>query len=379
MARKFILSGKKVTVICCRNDRSSSGLIGSFKRKIRRGMVDGIEVIEMDFFYSNHMALPQRLWVFFKFSLYCSFIVLREDYDILVASSPPLTNSIPALAARWLRGKRMVFEVRDPWSDNILEMNIIKNRLLLPALRLLEWLSYRSAEKVIALSPGVENIMIRSGVDRKKIALIPNGCDFRLVDCNQTCWRPNNIPSDAFLAVFAGAHGMANGLDAVLDAACVLQDSNNKNIWILLVGDGLMKPNLMKRAQRERLNNVIFIDPIDKVKLISLLRASNVGLQILLDTPVFHFGSSPNKFFDYLSCGLPVLNNYPGWIAELIKKNNCGCVVSSRDPVAFADALINMAANPEKLKQMGENARQLAQSAFSRDKLAERFIAHCCG
>ena len=97
-------------------------------------------------------------------------------------------------------------------------------------------------------------------------------------------------------------------------------------------------------------------------------------MQVLANVPAFYYGTSPNKFFDYISAGLPVLNNYPGWLAEMIIENNCGFVVSPDDPVAFADALENAADGREQLRGMGKHARKLAESKFSRAKLANKWV-----
>jgi len=97
-------------------------------------------------------------------------------------------------------------------------------------------------------------------------------------------------------------------------------------------------------------------------------------MQILKNVPAFYRGTSPNKFFDYLSCGLPVLNNYPGWLAEYIQENNCGIVVPPDDPVAFADTVVRMMTMRDELKKMGHNARQLAEQTFSRNFLGEKFV-----
>jgi glycosyltransferase involved in cell wall biosynthesis len=98
-------------------------------------------------------------------------------------------------------------------------------------------------------------------------------------------------------------------------------------------------------------------------------------MMILDNVPAFYYGTSPNKFFDYISSGLPILNNYPGWLDGLITENNCGIAVPPEDPNAFADALILLADNPALRKSMGENSRRLAESEFSRDLLADRLVS----
>ena len=175
------------------------------------------------------------------------------------------------------------------------------------------------------------------------------------------------------LAIFTGAHGIANGLDAVLDAARVLKQRKRNDIKLLLIGDGGKKPALMKRAADEGLDNVIFAKPVSKSELSRLMASADVGMQILLDVPAFYYGTSPNKFFDYLSAGLPVLNNYPGWLAELITQERCGYVVPPRDPESFADALERAADNRAELEEMRAGSRRLA-AKFDRNVLFKDFV-----
>jgi len=167
---------------------------------------------------------------------------------------------------------------------------------------------------------------------------------------------------------------MANGLDAVLDAALVLKKRGNTRIRLVFIGDGKLKPELVARADREGLDNCLFLAPVNKRKLTAYLRGADAGLMILANVPAFYYGTSPNKFFDYIAIGLPVINNYPGWLAEMITRSECGIAVEPDNPEAFADALEKMAANPSLVNEMGLRARELAVSEFDREKLGDRFV-----
>jgi glycosyltransferase involved in cell wall biosynthesis len=239
----------------------------------------------------------------------------------------------------------------------------------------LEWCSYHAADLCISLAPGIGDGIAARGIARERIELIPNGCDVNVFGAREaTGWRPAAVRADDLLAVFAGAHGEANGLDAVLDAAAVLQRRARTDIKLLLIGEGKQKDRLVRRARAEGLPNVVFHEPVDKVKLTGLFSAADVGMQILANVPAFYYGTSPNKFFDYLAAGLPVLNNYPGWVAELITEHDAGIAVPPEDPEAFADALEAFAADPDRRRQMGRHARRLAEQKFNRDLQAERFV-----
>ncbi|MBL4902443.1 MAG: glycosyltransferase family 4 protein [Desulfocapsa sp.] len=375
MAKHLVERGHQVTMVCGSYGGGKSGLNNTFVRGVRRGQIDGIDLIELELPYSNHDGFIKRSAIFIKFAVKSTFIVLREPCDLIFTTSTPLTAGIPGIVAKYIRNKPFVFEVRDLWPELPRAMGVIRNPVALGLMDLLERVSYRAANGCIGLSPGiVEGIRKKSNAE-KAISMIPNGSDLELFDPgNSEEWRPEEVRSDDFMAVFTGAHGIANGLDSVLDAACVLRQRKNDSIKFVFIGDGKLKQTLKKRAQREELRNCLFLDPVPKQKLAKLLQGADAGLMILADIPAFYYGTSPNKFFDYIAAGLPVVNNYPGWLAEIIEKNKCGVVVEPGNAEKFADILENLAANKNDLLTMGRNARMLAVKEFSRKKLARSFV-----
>ncbi|MDH5216594.1 MAG: glycosyltransferase family 4 protein [Gammaproteobacteria bacterium] len=373
-SRHLISKGHQVLMVCGSYKNGHTGLTGSFENGARRGLVDGIDVIEFNLAYSNSNGLLKRAILFLKFAYRSVRVVFSEKYDLVFATSTPLTAGIPGIFARWVKRKPFVFEVRDLWPELPREMGVIKNPVVLTAMSVLEWCSYHSATRCIGLSPGIVKGIQRRGIPFKKISMIPNGCDINLYrQADKTVWRPKAITGSDFLAVFTGAHGVANGLDAIIDAASVLKKKKRMNIKILLIGDGKLKENLVARVEKESLDNVIFHDPVAKEKLIGLMNSADVGLMVLANVPAFYYGTSPNKFFDYLAAGIPILNNYPGWLADLIKENECGLVVKPGDAEDFANALERLADAPDIAKQMGENGLRLAKYQFNRSDLAEEF------
>lgn len=374
MARRLVERGHAVTMVCGSYGNGKSGLDGPFRKGLRRGRVDEIDVAEFDLSYSNWDPFLKRSWTFLRFAMGSTRLALSEDYDVLCATTTPLTVGIPALAARFLRGKRYVFEVRDLWPELPKAMGVITNPVTLTALSVLERLSYRGAAKCIALAPGIAEGIAAHAVPAEKIVSIPNGCDVAHFAAADTPWRPPVVADDALLAVYTGTHGLANGLDAVLDGAAELRRQRRDDIRIALVGDGKCKPALQARARDEKLENVLFLDPVNKQRLASLLAGADIGLQVLADVPAFYFGTSPNKFFDYIAAGLPVLNNYPGWLSEMIVEEGCGLAVPPHDASAFADALQRAADDRSALARMGVAARSLAKRRFDRDQLAEEWV-----
>lgn len=374
MALRLIHHGHDVTMVCGSIGGGNTGLDGPFRRGIRRGVVDGIDVIELNLPYANSQGFITRTLIFLKFALRSTLLALREPCDVVFATTTPLTAGIPGIAARWLRRKPFVFEVRDLWPELPRAMGVITNPVVLWLMSVLEWVSYRSATRLIGLAPGIVEGIAARGVDRSKIAFVPNGCDLGIFAGAANPWRPQGVAPEDLMAVFAGTHGMANGLDAALDAAGELRKRSRSDIKLVLIGNGAFKERLQARAEAEGLENVVFHEPINKSELAGLMAATDIGMQLLADVQAFYFGTSPNKFFDYIAAGLPVLNNYPGWLAELIAANRCGLTVPPNDPVAFAGALEYAADRRDELAAMGRRAMQLAESDFSRAKLADQWV-----
>lgn len=375
MARALVARGHRVTMVCGSLSNGATGLTQPFTNGQRRGLVDGIDVVEFELNYSNSDGFLTRILTFVKYAIGSIRIALFGNYDLVFATSTPLTAGIPGIVAKWIRQKPFVFEVRDLWPELPRQMGVIRNPVLLAAMSVLEKLSYMSANRCVALSPGIFEGIEKRGIAAKHIAMIPNGCDIGLFSApDAKPWRPDSIPEANLLAVFAGTHGQANGLDAVLDAASILRQRGRDDISVLLVGDGKLKAALMERAKKEKLSNVIFHDPIDKVRLACLMMSADLGLQCLANIPAFYYGTSPNKFFDYAAAGVPVLCNYPGWIAELIRASNCGYAVEPEDASAFADVLEHIAQHKDELIAMSANIRTLARRNFDRTKLASNWV-----
>ena len=373
LAQRMIAAGHQVSVICGTYLGGNSGLSQSFQNGCREGMVDGIHVTEFDLAYSNEHGHLKRVLSFIRFSARTTRKVLALDSDVVFSTSPPVTVAIPAVFARLLTRRTIVSEVRDPWPEAPRAMGAIKNPVALWSMAVMQRALCRAAHHMIALSPGIADVIAGYGLAPSQITLVPNGADLSLF-AEKPGPRLLDAREDELVALYAGTHGMANGLDAVLDAAAELKSRNAKNIRIVLCGSGQLKPALQERAQREGLDNVVFMQPVPKNKVGALMQGADLGLQVLMDVEVFYRGTSPNKFFDYLATGLPVLTNYPGWVADLVTENQCGFAVPPGNPKAFADALQAALADKQNLKVQGANALALARREFDRDMLARRLI-----
>ena len=350
---------------------------GRAEHRVAEESVDGVRIVRVGESYSKMMSIPRRLLAFGAFAAKATKLVRRMDADLVFATSTPLTAGIPgALGARKL-GVPFVFEVRDLWPAFAVEMGIVRNRTVIAAAELLERRLYRSAAQMIALAPGIKDGICATGYDPQRVSMIPNACDLDIFVPSDAPLRDSRFGEESDLRlIFAGSHGVANGLDAVLDAAVVLKQRREKGIRFVFIGRGPERERLMSRSSGEGLDEslISWIDPMPKMELAAVMPRFDVGLMILANFPGFYRSTSPNKFFDYIASGLPVLNNYPGWLADEITSNECGTVVPPDDPVAFADAVLWMRDNRHELRPMAQRSRLLAEEKYSRGELGTAFV-----
>ncbi len=373
-ARALIARGHQVTLVCGAHAQSGLQLPWDAQQGWSRGDVAGIDVISLPLAYANRDSLLRRAWVFTRFAWRSLQLALTKPYDLAFATSTPLTAALPGLAAKWLAGKPFVFEVRDLWPELPRALGV-RNPLLLGGMSVLEWSAYHAADACIGLAPGIVAGIAARAPAGQTIALIPNGSDLDLF--HPRLRAPLQLPglqSGDFVAGFTGAHGPANGLTALLAVAQELQRRGDQRIKLVFIGDGKEKDTLRQAAAQAGLTNCLFFDPVPKAQLGALTASFDCGLMVLKNVPAFYHGTSPNKFFDYAAAGIPIINNYPGWLAEIITQTGAGLVVPPDNPEAFADALQALAADPVRCQSAGRAARALAEQRFARADLADRFV-----
>ena len=374
IARRLISEGHEVDIVCGSFDSASSGLNSKFKNGIRKGSFEGINITELKIEYSNTQSFFKRSASFLSYAFRTTYIALTYKYDLIFTTSTPLTAAIPGILAKWFRNKKFIFEVRDLWPELPRQMKVITNPFILKVLSIIEYLAYNTADKCIGLSPGITDGILKIRKDQNNVITIPNGCDIDLF--NPIKQNDVNIDfENNFIALYAGTHGMANGLDYILEAAKYLKKSNEEGIKLVLIGNGMLKESLVAEAKRSQLNNVMFLDPLTKMELAHIMKKANLGIQSLKNVPSFYYGTSPNKFFDYIASGLPVIVNYPGWVKDLITEYKCGFYASENSPQDFAKCLIKAKKNQAKLKIMAENSINLAKTKFNRNNLAKEWIS----
>jgi glycosyltransferase involved in cell wall biosynthesis len=366
-ARRFAARGHRVRMVTA----------GGGRREL-----DGIEVVGVRGAYSDYMAAtalsyPRRMLAFARFALGATVAALRAPRpDVILATSPPLTMALPALAARLRHRAPFIFEVRDLWPEAPIQMGALRGRALQWLARALERFVYARAAAVVALSPGIRQGVMATGVPAANVELVPNASDLELfspaLDGSEV--RERLGLGDSFVCSYFGAMGEANDLTQVVEAGALLEERGENGVRFVLLGEGKRRAELEALARRRGARNVLFADPVpDKASVARLAAASDACLTVFKDVPVLAT-NSPNKLFDTFAAGRPAIVNTGGWMRELVERNEAGLFARPGDAADLADKVLHLRDHPELARRYGRNARALAEREFDRDRLAARLL-----
>ena len=375
-SKQLIARGHQVTMICSGIDNEPRLSVPAGKKYFVTE-ISGIQVVPIAAANANPLKITRmsgyrRMLQFLHFARLATTVGKKlARPDVVFASHTPLTIG---LAGRDLAGHfrvPFVFEVRDLWPQALINIGVLRNPLVIAWLRRMERRIYRAADHIVALSPGMKAGIVATGIPSERVTVIPNASDLDLFrpDLDRRPGRDRLRLGDRFAAIYFGGMGVANGLDYVLDAARVLQRRGEQRVVLVLHGHGGCRSELEAQAARDQLTNVVFSDPVpDKGLVAQCVAACDVCLTIYRASKEHTW--SPNKMFDALAAGRPVLINVPGWLRETIESNDCGRGVSPEDPCELADALQQLVDDPATCQRWGHNARALAEREFAREKLA---------
>lgn len=366
---ELIKAGHSITVIGANKEGQ--------KEKVVKTTVDGIDVYFIKNFYSGKLNVKERLWSFFRFMWGATKVLFKQqDVDLVIATSTPLTVGVPALLFKKFRNTPYLFEVRDLWPEFPIQMGALRNPVARGLAKWLEKSIYKNAWHIVALSPGMKDGVVKVLGRSNNVSMIPNMAKvdkFWKREKNEELRKELGLQKNTFKLIHFGAMGIANGLDYIVDAAIALKKRGVSDIEFVFLGDGSVTEGLKEKSRLNDLNNVVFHGRVPMDKTSEIVNLCNASIVPFLDIPIL-YTNSPNKLFDSLSAGIPIIVNSNGWTRNIVEDYQCGAYVNPNNPEELADILIEWKNNPEKVKQLGLNARMLAETKYDKSILCKKFV-----
>ncbi len=372
LARGFVERGHKVFVLTGMPNypggRTYPGYGGIFRRDER----DGASVLRAYIYPTKSVGVVRRLANYFSFafsSLVVGMVALPR-LDCLMTESPPLPLGITGYLLSRLKGARWIFNVSDLWPESAVRLGLVREGWSLRAASILEAFCYRKAWLVTGQSKEiVEDIQYRfPGVATYHFS---NGVDTNLFrpECRSAEVRHKLAEDEACVAIYAGLHGVAQGLDQILQAATRLQDL--EAFRIVFVGDGPERERLVNHARTLGLTNVRFLGPYPHEALPALLASADISL-----IPLKHRlpGAVPSKLYEAMAAGLPVVLVADGEAADIVRNAQAGIAVPPGDVEALGLALRDLAKDADTRKRLGNSGRQAAVARHDRQTIVHAFV-----
>lgn len=372
-------AGHRVTVIAGQVSYTTGYKPEPYRGKwlVREG-TPGIEVLRAYTPDTYGKGIIGRMKVFFAFMFSAAIAgMARIDRpDVVIATSPPLVTAVAGYLAAWRWRAPLVFEVRDLWPESAVAVGVLKaNSLLTRALYALERFIYKVSARIVVLTPAFrDNIVGRGLAPEERIAFIPNGADLDQFSPGprDEALRARLEWGNRFVALYAGAHGLANHLDQLVDAAECLKA--REDILIVTAGDGPERPRLLAEIERRGLSNIKLMGQFPKTQMPDLVRSCDAGLAVLKRIDTFKT-VYPNKVFDYMACAKPVVLGIDGVARSLVvDQAQAGLFAEPEDAPAIASALTRLADDYALRDELGENGRSFVVTNFSREALAAQYL-----
>jgi glycosyltransferase involved in cell wall biosynthesis len=367
-AKELIQAGYNVTMITSTN---------KYKNIEGRCNIEGIDVIYIKNYYDNYMSKARKIKSFISFVFDSIKVAMKEKgVDIVFATSTPLTIGIVALFLNLFKGWKYIFEVRDLWPEFPIQMGAINNKLIILFLRYLEKWIYKRAKHIIALSPGMQEGILKTRILTSKVSVIPNMSKSEIFyprEIRIDIANKYSIDLKKLNVIYFGSMGIANGLSYIVEAAKYLKELNILDINFIILGDGATRPQLIDYTIKYNLKNVKFLENQDMNNTSDIVNCCDFSFICFKNIPIL-YTNSPNKLFDSLSAGKSIIVNSLGWTKEMIEKNDCGFFVEPDSPEDFARKLLQYKDDKEQLDVWSKNARKLAVNCFDKSILCEKFI-----
>ena len=367
--------GCTVTVITCVPNFPNGKVFKGYANKLFQvETIAGIRVIRVWSYISPNQGSVRRVLDYLSFMLMAvvATIFVRR-VDVIVATSPQFFTACAGFLGAWIKRCPWIFELRDIWPESIRVVGAMDDGVALRLVERLELFLYRKANRIVSVTHAFKNSLGRRGIDTAKIDVVTNGVDlskFTPIPKDQVLLSELDLHGK-FVAGYIGTHGLAHGLDSILDAACKLQLTRpQSDITFLFLGDGAEKKSLLSRAQALELKNVIFLDSVGKDEVSRYWSILDVAIIHLQRQPLFET-VIPSKIFECMGMGLPMAHGVQGESADIVNAAGAGITFQSENP----EDLLRVLAKMEEDTELRENLSVCgvrAAKEFDRANLADR-------
>lgn len=374
---EWVALGAQVTVITCAPNFPKGKVFKGYNNRIWQSeVVEGIRVIRVWTFITANEGFAKRVLDYLSFMLTSAVAALFvRKVDVVVGTSPQFFTACAAWMVGRLKGVPWVFELRDIWPESIKAVGVMQDSLAIRVLERIELFLYRDATRIVAVTHAFKHSLIRRGITGSKIAVITNG-----VDLSNFSPLPKDAGlgakfglNDCFVAGYIGTHGLAHGLETLLDAAQILERvPGAENIRILFLGDGAKKAELVESAKIRELRNVVFVASVPKDQVPRYWSLLDVSIIHLRKTELFT-SVIPSKLFECMGMGIPVLLGVAGESASIVQTEQVGEVFESDNPHQLIDALLKLRADETRFKSYQVNGLSAAKR-FDRKQLAANML-----
>lgn len=375
--REWVARGAKVTVITCAPNFPKGKVFNGYKNRLWQSEVmNGIRVIRVWSYITANEGFAKRVLDYVSFMLTGTLAALFvRKVDVVVGTSPQFFTAFAAWAVGGVKRVPWVFELRDIWPESIKAVGAMQDSLAIRVLEQIELFLYRHASRIVAVTHAFKDTLMHRGINGSKIDVITNGVDL-------SNFSP--LPKDAdlgaelglngcFVAGYIGTHGLAHGLETLLDAAQTLQQvPGAENIRILFLGDGAKKAELVESTKTRGLRNVVFVASVPKDQVPRYWSLLDVSIIHLRKTELFT-SVIPSKLFECMGMGIPVLHGVAGESAAIVQTEQVGEVFESDNAQQLVDALLKLRADEARFKSYQANGLSAAKR-YDRKQLAANML-----